>query len=46
MIARILNRLAARRLGRRSHVNEHARMVERTRQMRRELGLPDDRRLA
>jgi hypothetical protein len=48
MIARLFTRLAARRLGRRSHANRlsaHDRIVERTRQMREELGLEEHRGL-
>lgn len=41
-MTRLFTRIAARWLGRRSHVNRktaHERIVERTAQMRRELGL-------
>lgn len=49
MIARFLNRIAARRLGRRSHCNRptaHDRIVAKTIELQRELGWPDDPRLA
>lgn len=46
---RLLTSLAASFLARRSRINRpttHQRIVERTRQMRAELGLGEDRRLA
>jgi hypothetical protein len=45
VIARILNRIAAARLSKRGHQQAHARIIERTKEMREQLGLPRDRRL-
>ena len=49
MIARFIRTFAARQLGRRSHVNhvsQRDRIIARTKQMRVELGLGEDWRLA
>lgn len=46
MIARLFTRWSARHLGKRSHHLSRKRIVERAIQMRRELKLPPDPRLA
>jgi hypothetical protein len=46
MTSSIFTRLAARYLSRLGADKRHRHIIERTRQIRRELGLPDDRRLA
>jgi hypothetical protein len=45
MIGRFLTRLCARHLGRRSHLSEHERILAKAREIRRSLGMPDDKRL-
>lgn len=46
MIARLLNSFAARRLSKHGHEKTHNHILERARQLREELGLAPDRRLA
>jgi hypothetical protein len=46
LIRALLTKLAARQLAKRGAEKRHDRILEKARQIRRELGLPDDRRLA